>query len=69
MEYTYHLAAPVYDRLGLAKGFDVPDENPLSWMNDYLDLDNIQIALQESQNNNYKVNSVVDDLGDDDLDF
>lgn len=69
MEYTYHLSAPVYDRLGLNKGFTVPDENPLSWMKDYLDLDNIQIALQESQNNNYKVNSVVDDLGDDDLDF
>lgn len=51
--------------------FDFPDitENPLPWMAHWMDLDLVQTAPQESDTVNYLLNSVIDDAGDDELDF
>lgn len=40
-------------------------ENPLKYMDDWLDLDKFQNAQQEGDGNNYTLNVVVDDLSDD----
>jgi ribonucleoside-diphosphate reductase beta chain len=67
--YTTHLAAPVYDFLEIKMEYQAPSSNPLPWMDDWLDMDKSQKAAQEEQLVNYKVNSVVDDLGSDVLTF
>lgn len=46
-----------------------PGEIPIKFMRGWLDIDNMQHAQQESSSNNYSLNTVIDDLGDDDLDF
>lgn len=70
IQYVEYLAAPVHDYLGLIKGFKRLDYNPLPDMDDWMNPDNKQDAGQEKQTNNYKVNTQVDDLDDDEeLDF
>ena len=49
--------------------FEYPKENTLPWMSDYLDLDGIQVAAQEGQLVNYKVNVMADDDDGEDFDF
>lgn len=44
-------------------------ENPLPWMDFWMDIDKTQNANQEADNTNYLLNSVVDDLGGAELDF
>lgn len=68
-EYAKYLAAPIYKILDLTIDFEYPKENTLPWMSDYLDLDKIQVAAQEGQLNNYKVNVTLDDDDGEDLDF
>ena len=46
---------------------DTPGEIPLKYMVNWLDIDSVQHANQESSNNNYKLNTVINDLGDLDL--
>jgi ribonucleoside-diphosphate reductase beta chain len=63
-------AQVVYDFLGLELPFERITENPLLWMDDWFDIDVIQNANQEADNTNYKLNSVVYTLSDDEiLDF
>ena len=52
-------------------GFDVPVlPSPLKYMDNWIDIDKTQNAQQEEAGNNYALNSVVDDLDDDEvLDF
>ncbi len=68
-EYAKYLSAPVYKVLGLDITFDYKEENSLPWMSNYLDLDKVQVAPQEAQLNNYKVNVMQDDDDGEDLDF
>lgn len=49
--------------------FDVVVENPLPWMTNWLDINKFQTANQESDNTNYTLNTVIDDIGDDELDW
>jgi len=44
-------------------------ENPLPWMDYWMDIDKTQVANQETDNTNYLLNSVINDLTDEDLDF
>lgn len=67
--YAFFESAPFYKELDLEITFDVPKENPLPWMADYLDLDKIQLAPQEGQSNNYKVNVTTDDDYGEEIDF
>lgn len=49
--------------LGLYNG--PKEEMPLKFMQQWLDLDSVQHAMQESSSNNYLLNTVVNDLDDD----
>lgn len=53
--------------LGLYNG--PKEEMPLKFMQQWLDLDSVQHANQESSNNNYLLNTVVNDVDDGDLDL
>lgn len=49
---------------GIEVDFKTPKENPLKFMNNWLDISSVQSSPQESMNNQYKVNVVVrDDAG------
>lgn len=68
-KYVDFLSAPIYDLFGLSMDFERLQEDPLPWMSQYIDLNQIQLASQESQTINYQVNSTLDDLDDEDFDF
>lgn len=55
-------AADVYKTLGINVEFDVPSHNPLRYMDDWLNIDKFQTANQETDNVNYVLNSVIDDV-------
>lgn len=59
--YVLHLAKPVYQLLGVPFDYDTVEENPLMYMDKYIDSGNIQVAPQELQITAYKVNSIIDD--------
>jgi ribonucleoside-diphosphate reductase beta chain len=59
--YVRYMAAPVYKVFGLETGFDVPTENPLPYMEDYIDSSKFQSAAQEINLTNYNTNVIVDD--------
>lgn len=42
-------------------------ENPIPWVNNWLEFDKVQNANQESDNTNYRTNSISNDLGDDEI--
>ncbi len=57
-------AADAYNALMLPVEFDAPTEIPVKYMEDWLNIDKFQNANQESDNVNYVLNSVVDDVPD-----
>lgn len=57
-------ADTVYNKLKLNKPYTVVEENPLKWMEKWLDIDSNQQAAQEQSLNNYRLNSVVDDTNE-----
>lgn len=59
-EYVQYKSQVVYKKLGLVQPFTDIKVNPLSWMDNWLDIDSSQIAAQEADLNNYRLNSVVD---------
>ena len=63
-EWVLYKAAPVYETLGIEWAFPVVSNNPLPWMDQWINIDQQQNANQEQDNNAYKLNVVVDDLGD-----
>lgn len=60
-EYVQHMAKPVYDALGLEYSFEVHEENPLKYMEKYIDSSVMQVANQEMQSGQYQVGAIVDD--------
>ena len=68
-EWVFYKAFPVYSSLGIEWSFPVITNNPLPWMDQWINIDQQQNANQEQDNNAYKLNVVVDDLGDVILDF
>jgi ribonucleoside-diphosphate reductase beta chain len=54
-------------------GFENPngriEKNPLPWMMNWIDIDKHQNAMQEADGNNYALNVVKNDLGDEELEF
>ena len=59
-EYIQFKSQVVYKKLDLFQPFDSVKENPLTWMDNWLDIDATQSAAQETDLNNYRLNSVVD---------
>lgn len=67
-KYTDFNTKEVYETCRLPVENNVTS-NPLTYMDSWLDIDNIQLANQETQNTNYLLNSSVDDAGDEVIDF
>lgn len=65
-EWVYYNAAPIYRRLKLKSDFKTPKNNPLPWMEIWMNPDKIQVASQEIQRTDYKVNSMKTDFNDED---
>jgi len=68
-KYVQYLAYPVYLLLDVPFDFEIIKENPLMYMDKYIDSSNVQVAPQELQITAYKVGAIVDDTDDIDLDF
>lgn len=67
--WVQYNAQQVYDTLNLSLPFIRVLENPLPWMDEWLDINLTQNANQEGENLSYTMNSVVDDLGTKELEF
>lgn len=63
-KYVSFLCAPIYRLFEMEIKFEVPKEDPLPWMSDYLDMNAIQLAPQEAQLANYTLNNTLNDLDD-----
>ncbi len=68
-QYVLHMAKPVYDSLGLDFEFEVVEDNPLKYMNKYVDSSVMQVANQEMQSGQYQVGAIVDDTDGMELDL
>ena len=68
-EWVLYNAQDVYDFLGIESDFNFIKTNPLTWMDNWLDLNKTQNANQEADNNNYSLNTVLNDIDDDILIF
>lgn len=70
-EWVHYNAQAVYDGLGLSEHvkFARINSNPLKWMDNWIDIDKFQNAMQEADGNNYALNAVSDDIGDEEFDF
>lgn len=69
--YTLYVAAPMYKRFGLSiDGFgDVPEENPIPWIDEWLKPELVQNANQESEGVNYRIAQIVRDGSDEVLEY
>lgn len=63
-DYVEYESYPVYDLFGFNVTKRVT-EQPLKYMDNYLDMNKFQNANQESEQANYLLNIIVDDIGDD----
>ncbi len=70
-EWVHYNAQAVYDGLGLQDSmkFKRVLANPLKWMDNWIEIDKFQNAMQELDGNNYALNAVSDDLADEELEF
>jgi ribonucleoside-diphosphate reductase beta chain len=64
-EYVMYMAAPVYGTLGIDT--ERAKENPLPYMEKYIDTSKMQTANMELQNSSYLIGTIEDDTND--LDF
>lgn len=62
-DWVYYNAGPIYKKLKLDYDFVVPKNNPLPWMDTWLNPDLVMTANQEIQSTAYKINIMkqVDD--------
>ncbi len=58
--YTKHCAYPVAEFLGLDSDHELVERNPVSSMDDWLNIDGRQISPQDEKGNNYLIMNVVD---------
>lgn len=68
-EYTQHMALPVYEFMGLDFKFEKIKENPLPYMEKYIDPSQMQSAAQEIQITSYNIGAIVNDTDGLDLNF
>lgn len=68
-KWTQYNAQQVYDTLGFELPFERVLENPLPWMDQWLDINLTQNANQEGENANYTLGSVIDNLGSEILEY
>lgn len=63
-DYTYYMAKPAYDVFGFEWTYPLVEENPLPYMDNYLDGSNFQTAAQEMQITSYRIGATHDDVSD-----
>lgn len=70
-EWVDYNTQAVYDGLGLSSEipFERVQQNPLKWMDNWIEIDKFQNAMQEADGNNYALNVVKDDVTNEELDF
>ncbi len=68
-EWVLWNAQDLYQFLGLQNPNPRIAKNPLSWMDNWFDLNKTQNANQEMDNTNYRLNSVTDDAEDEIFDI
>ena len=68
-EYVCYMAKPLYEFLEVPFDFDVIVDNPLPYMDKYIDSSQIQSAAQEIQLTSYNVGVIEDDTDGLDLDL
>lgn len=68
-EWVLYNAKPIYDELEIKYPFTLVTANPLPWMENWISIDKFQNAMQEATGNNYALNVVKDDLGNEELEF
>ena len=67
---VHYYAGTCYSVMGIEKPFETVNENPCSYMVEYLDRSLTQYAPQEMQHGAYRQGGIADDIVDDlDLDF
>lgn len=64
-EQVLYNAQGVYDFLEVPYEFNRIPEIPLPWLNDWLDIDLLQVAAQEASVTSYRMQSVISTLDDD----
>ena len=65
-QYVEYIANQRMSAIGLDTPFDV-SSNPLPWMNNYLNSDNVQVAPQESEISSYLVGQIDSAVSEDDF--
>lgn len=68
VDYVHYMSAPVYIALGLEPP-RVIENNPLPYMDKYIDPSKMQTANMELQNSSYLIGTIEDDTSDMELDF
>lgn len=66
-DYVVYMSKPVYDALGLTFPYAEVKENPLPYMENYIDSTRVQVAPQELQITSYNIGAIADDTADLDL--
>ena len=65
-QYIEYIANQRMTAIGLDAPFDI-SSNPLPWMNNYLNSDNVQVAPQESEISSYLVGQIDSAVSEDDF--
>ena len=65
-QYVEYIANQRMSAIGLDMPFEV-SSNPLPWMNNYLNSDNVQVAPQESEISSYLVGQIDSAVSEDDF--
>jgi ribonucleoside-diphosphate reductase beta chain len=68
-EYVRYMAKPIYDALGVSFDYDVVADNPLPYMDKYIDPSQMQSAAQEINITSYNIGAIENDANDVDLSF
>jgi ribonucleoside-diphosphate reductase beta chain len=65
-QYVEYIANHRMAAIGMGQPFDVKS-NPLPWMNNYLNSDNVQVAPQETEISSYLVGQIDSEVGSDEF--
>ena len=58
IDYLKYISANRMSAVGFKTEFDFPEKNPLPWMNNWLNSDNVQVAPQEVEMTSYLIGQV-----------
>jgi len=68
-EYIYYMALPIYQALGVDYSYEVIKDNPLPYMDKYIDPSQMQSAAQEINITSYNIGAIENDTAGLDLDM